>query len=86
MGVARPPTILCVDDEASNLAIRKHLLEQAGYLVVPAADASTALKLFKSQTIDLVISDHLQPDLTGAELTAQMKRQRPFVPVMIYSE
>ncbi|HEY6970806.1 MAG TPA: hypothetical protein VJA94_16465, partial [Candidatus Angelobacter sp.] len=43
------------------------------------------LKLFKSQIIDLVISDHLLPDPTGAELTGKMKRQRPFVPVIIYS-
>lgn len=85
MVAARPPTILCVDDKAGTLAIRKHLLEQAGYLVVPATDASTALKLFKSRIIDLVISDHLLPDFTGAELTGEMKRQRPFVPVMIYS-
>ncbi|HEY6968341.1 MAG TPA: response regulator, partial [Candidatus Angelobacter sp.] len=85
MVTARAPTILCVDDKAETLAIRQHLLEQAGYLVVPATDASTALKLFKSQIIDLVISDHLLPDPTGAELTGQMKRQRPFVPVIIYS-
>src|ERR1700694_122331 len=81
----RPPTILCVDDEPTPLSLRKRLLENAGYKVVPAANAASALQLFESQPIDLVISDHLLPDLTGADLTRQMKRSRPFVPVMLFS-
>jgi CheY-like chemotaxis protein len=31
MSTPRPPTILCVDDEATALTIRKLLLEHAGY-------------------------------------------------------
>ena len=85
MTLARPPTILCVDDEAGALTLRKLLLEQAGYTVLSAPDAATALQLFKSQTIHLVISDHLLPDLSGCELTREMKRQRPFVPIMLFS-
>jgi DNA-binding response OmpR family regulator len=85
MSTPRPPTILCVDDEATALTIRKLLLEHAGYKVVPAPDATAALKFFKSQIIDLVISDHLLPDLTGTELALEMKLTRPFVPVMLLS-
>jgi CheY-like chemotaxis protein len=85
MKTARPPTILCIDDEPAALKLRTLLLEQAGYKVIPAANAHTALQLFESQIIDLVISDHLQPDMAGAELTRQMKLERPFVPVMLFS-
>lgn len=85
MSTARPPTILCVDDESIALALRQRVLEKAGYTVVPAANAATALELFESQTVDLVISDHLLPDLSGAELTREMKRSRPFVPIMLFS-
>lgn len=85
MNTARPPTILCIDDEPAALKLRTLLLEQAGYRVVPAGSADTALQLFESQTIDLVISDHLLPDMTGADLTRQMKLERPFVPVMLFS-
>jgi DNA-binding response OmpR family regulator len=81
----RPPTILCVDDEPAALTLRKCLLENAGYRVVPAEDAASAFLLFKSQPIDLVISDHLLPDLKGADMTREMKHLRPFVPVMLFS-
>lgn len=85
MSTPRPPTILCIDDEANALTLRKRVLEKAGYKVVPATNATTALELFNSQPIDLIICDHLLPDLTGADLTREMKRARPFVPVMLFS-
>jgi CheY-like chemotaxis protein len=85
MALARPPTVLCIDNEAAALTLRQMLLEQAGYKVLSATTAVAAFKLFESQTIDLVISDHLLPDLTGAEMTRKMKRERPSVPVMLFS-
>jgi DNA-binding response OmpR family regulator len=77
--------VLCIDNEAAALTLRQMLLEQAGYKVLSATTAVAAFKLFQSQTIDLIISDHLLPDLTGAEMTRKMKRERPFVPVMLFS-
>ncbi len=74
-----------MDDEPTALRIRGLLLEHAGYKVLPAPDGAAALKIFKSQIIDLVISDHLLPDLTGTKLTLELKLARPFVPVMLLS-
>ena len=85
MVILRPPTVLCIDNEAAALSLRQMLLEQAGYTVLPATTAVAAFKLFKSQTIDLIICDHLLPDLTGAEMTHKMKQDRPFVPVILFS-
>ena len=83
--ITRPPTILCVDDEPTALLLRKHLLENAGYRVVSAENAASALQVFKSQPINLVISDHLLPDLNGADMTREMKQLRPYVPMMLFS-
>jgi CheY-like chemotaxis protein len=59
---SRPPTILCVDDEASTLTIRKTLLERAGNVVLTAMNAKDALRIFRSsKRVDLVVSDHLLP-------------------------
>jgi len=82
---ARPPTILCIDDNTAALETSTLLLEQAGYTVVSATNAAIAFQLFKSQTVHVVISDHLLPDRSGVELTREMKRQRPFVPIMLLS-
>ena len=48
-----------------------------------ATSVEVALKLFKCNHIDLVISDHWLPDGTGARLTSQMKRLEPKVPVVL---
>jgi CheY-like chemotaxis protein len=75
--------ILCVDDDPIGLTARRLLLSVAGYTVLPATSAEIALRLFGCNRVDLVITDHLLPDLTGSELSAELKRLRPEVPVVL---
>ena len=77
--------ILCVDDEENQLAVRKLVLEQAGYLVLAAGSGQQALDLLASHPIDLVLSDHLMPGLTGTELARQIKVLNPDLPVILIS-
>ena len=77
--------ILCVDDEENQLAVRKLVLEQAGYSVLTAGSGQQALDLLASHPIDLVLSDHLMPGLTGTELARQIKAQDPDLPVILIS-
>ena len=75
--------ILCVDDDPTGLTARRLLLSVAGYTVLPATSSEIALRLFGCNRVDLVITDHLLPDLTGSELTAELKRLKPEVPVVL---
>jgi CheY-like chemotaxis protein len=75
--------ILCVDDEPVGLTARRLLLSIAGYTVLTAATGKTALGLFGCNQIDLVITDHLLPDVNGAEMIAEMKRSKPEVPIVL---
>jgi CheY-like chemotaxis protein len=77
--------ILCVDDEENQLAVRKLVLEQAGYSVLTAGSGQQALDLLAAHPIDLVLSDHLMPGLTGTELARQIKAQDPDLPVILIS-
>ncbi len=77
--------ILCVDDEENQLAVRKLVLEQAGYSVLAAGSGQQALDLLALHPIDLVLSDHLMPGLTGTELARQIKAQDPDLPVILIS-
>ena len=78
--------ILCVDDEAEPLALRKLVLQSGGFTVLTANTAEQALKLFLSRDISLVLTDHLLTGLdSGAAMTAEMKRLKPRVPIAIYS-
>ena len=81
--MANSPLILCVDDEASGLTARRLLLSIAGYTVLTAPSGTAALRLFACNHVDLVITDQLLPDLTGAELVSEMKRIKPEVPVVL---
>jgi DNA-binding response OmpR family regulator len=72
-----------VDDEQTGLTARRLLLSIAGYTVLTATSGSAALRLFNCNRVDLVITDHLLPDLTGAELALQMKQLKPETPIVL---
>jgi len=67
------------------LTARRLILSVAGYTVLTAESAGVALKLFRCNRVDVVITDHLLPDLTGAELVSQIKELKPEVPVVLFT-
>ena len=75
--------ILCVDDEADALLVRKAVLKSAGYEVVTALTAGDALAILRSSDIDLVITDHLLPGVTGIEMARQIKSAKPYLPILL---
>ncbi|MGC2402555.1 MAG: response regulator [Acidobacteriaceae bacterium] len=77
--------ILCVDDEENQLTMRKYLLESKGYSVLAASSGNQALDLLACHQVDLVLSDHLMPGLTGVELARQIKLHHPALPVILIS-
>ena len=61
--------IMVVDDFATMRKVIRNLLKQVGYEnIVEAEDGVIALKMLKSQKIDLVVSDWNMPNMTGLEL------------------
>jgi CheY-like chemotaxis protein len=77
--------ILCVDDEENQLAVRKLVLENEGYSVLAASSGQQALDVLACHPVDLVLSDHLMPGLTGTELARQIKVLNPDLPVILIS-
>ena len=61
--------ILVVDDFATMRKVIRNLLKQVGYEnIAEAEDGILALRVLKSQKVDLVISDWNMPNMTGLEL------------------
>jgi CheY-like chemotaxis protein len=79
------PTILCIDDEALGLEIRKAVLERAGYQVLTAVDGASGLMLFRGNTIDGVVLDYYMPEMNGGAVAEAMRRERPEIPIMLLS-
>ena len=78
-------TILVVDDDCAIRMLVKALLETEGYAVLIAADAETALKLFDSSTVALLLTDVVMPDMNGPELADQLLRREPQLPILFMS-
>jgi two-component system, OmpR family, response regulator CpxR len=77
--------ILCVDDEENALTLRKRVLQKAHYEVLTALSGREALAILASRRVDLVLTDHLMPGITGLELARQVKSQHPGIQVVLLS-
>jgi CheY-like chemotaxis protein len=54
------------------------MLEDLGHTVLQAASAREALALIQSgHEIDLVLTDHAMPEMTGVELARRLRQLRP---------
>jgi DNA-binding response OmpR family regulator len=83
--VTASPLILCIDDEALGLKIRKAVLEKEGYRVLTALDGSTGLNLFMEEPVEGVVLDYFMPGMNGGEVAVAMRRHRPEVPILLLS-
>ena len=78
-------SILVVDDEPSILRMISRVLIETGCEVMTAANAEAALQLVEASEPSVVIADIRLPGMSGVELTAEIKRDRPDVPVLLIS-
>jgi CheY-like chemotaxis protein len=78
-------TVLCVEDERVQLKLRKLLLESAGFRVLEAESARTAMEIFRASHVDAVVMDYWLSGQNGTELAEEMKGMRPRVPIVMLS-
>jgi CheY-like chemotaxis protein len=79
--------ILVVEDESPLRVLVQSILERDGYQVRDAANGLEALRVWEEQhgEFDLLLTDMVMPEgLSGRELAAQLKAQKPSLKV-IYS-
>ena len=69
--------ILVVDDEENVCRALRRTLRQEGYHVITANEPAKALELLKVTKVDMVISDHLMPNMTGLELLKMVRDRHP---------
>jgi CheY-like chemotaxis protein/two-component sensor histidine kinase len=84
-GVGRG-TALLVDDEELVRMTTADMLIDLGFQVVEVSSAEEALNTIKSGTKpDLLITDHLMPGMSGAELAREVRAADPALPVLLVS-
>lgn len=77
--------VLCVDDEAVGLQVRKILLERAGYQVLTAPDGPSGLEIFSAEPVEVVVLDFAMPGMHGGEVAVRMRETKPEVPILLLS-
>ncbi|MDR6126814.1 signal transduction histidine kinase/GAF domain-containing protein/CheY-like chemotaxis protein [Sphingomonas sp. SORGH_AS802] len=77
---------LLVDDEELVRISTAHMLSGLGFEVVEAASGKEALGLLEGGVKpDILVTDHLMPGLTGAELARTARTMHPALPVLVVS-
>ena len=84
-----PGTILLIDDNAVQAATRQTILKRAGFFVIAVLNPERALEQFRGgdfpAPIDLIITDHIMPGMTGAEFVTAIRSLDKEVPVLVIS-
>lgn len=75
--------ILAVDDDALVLMNTVAMLEELGHAVTAAYSAREALDTMRTQTFDLVVTDHAMPQMTGAQLAGEIRGAQPAMPILL---
>ncbi len=79
-------TVLIVDDEECIRLSTSSMLAELGFDVHEVSTAEKALQFMKTGVdIDILITDHLMPNMTGVELARAVKAVHPSVKILIIS-
>lgn len=82
-------TILLIDDNAVQAATRQAILKRAGFFVIAVLSPERALEQYRNNEypspINLIITDHIMPGMTGAEFVREIRSFDANVPVLVIS-
>jgi two-component system, cell cycle sensor histidine kinase and response regulator CckA len=79
-------TVLVVEDEKQVRFITVSMLKSRGYRVLEAATCQDALTIATTEdSIDLLVSDVMMPELSGPELATRIRTVHPSIRVLLVS-
>lgn len=84
--VAHPKMVLIVEDEAHIAEALAFLIEDAGYIARIAHNGKEALMIITEAVPDLIISDLMMPQMSGAQLLEVLRTQgKMTLPIVLMS-
>jgi CheY-like chemotaxis protein len=84
--VALSVNVLVVDDDPLISSSTAAMLDDLGHVVTEALSAASALEILRAGSqIDVVVTDHAMPLMTGVELAGIIREEWPWIPVILAS-
>jgi len=77
------PTLLVVDDEASNLESLERIFAREGLQVVTARDGREGLEILRKRRIDVLLTDLMMPQVSGVDLLKATRQISPETEVVL---
>ncbi|MCP4109394.1 MAG: response regulator [Desulfobacteraceae bacterium] len=77
--------ILIIDDDVEIREMLKEVFEQEGYETIIAPDGEVAVKCYRDQQADVVITDIIMPEKEGIETIMELKQEFPDVRIIAIS-
>jgi DNA-binding NtrC family response regulator len=81
--MAKPQTVLVVDDDHNILMVVEARLASGGYEVRTAASGEEALRVLAKEPVDLILTDVRMPGMSGADLLERVLKDQPGMPVIV---
>ena len=78
-------TILVVDDEPALLNLTGEMLGLNSFNVICAESAKQALNILQHESVDVLVSDIIMPDMDGYQLAAIVKEKYPSIKIQLAS-
>lgn len=71
-------TVLIADDDFISLEVLKAMLSSFSVEIISAANGTEALKQAREHQPDLIVLDYDMPDMTGADVCAELRKESSF--------
>jgi PAS domain S-box-containing protein len=81
--VLRSLRVLAVDDDYLVLFNTVAMLEELGHTAFSASSGGAALEVLRKEQVDLVVTDHAMPKMTGLQLLEAVRAEWPGLPVLL---
>ncbi|HEY2684892.1 MAG TPA: response regulator [Steroidobacteraceae bacterium] len=80
----RPCTVLIVDDDALVMTGTAAMVQDLGHTTLEAHSGAEALEILsRGEKIDVVLTDHAMPAMTGLQLAKHIQERHPELPIVL---
>jgi len=77
--------VLIVDDDEMERLLERTILGDAGHELYFAKDGADAMRIFRTEDIDVVVTDLNMPRIDGLRLIRQMREMDDRIPIVVVS-